>query len=57
LEDFRKNRRTDFSVNLGFDELRMRAFTRLAQDFRFFPPLKSTSSALVDLVEEFQTKY
>ena len=35
LEDFRKNRRTDFSVNLGFDELRMQAFVRLAQDFRF----------------------
>jgi len=36
LEDFRKMLRPSlaFSGNLGFGELRMQAFTRLAQDFR-----------------------
>ena len=38
LEDFRKNAEArclvHFSVNLGVGELRMQAFTRLAQDFR-----------------------
>ena len=35
LEDFRKNRdEPDFSETLGFGELRMQAFTRLAQEVR-----------------------
>ena len=36
LEDFRKMLRQSlaFSENLGFGELRMQAFTHLAQDFR-----------------------
>ena len=35
LEDFRKNRgEPDFSGTLGFGELRMQAFTRLAQEVR-----------------------
>ena len=38
LEDFRKNAEArcllHFSENLGIGELRMQAFTRLAQDFR-----------------------
>ena len=53
LEDFRKNRLPDFSVNLGFGELRMQAFARLAQDFRSFLLSNQRARALVDLVEEF----